>query len=55
MPENNEDYQLLKSAHKLTKDLIKYFDSEVGRKDDLERLEWLEEHINVKGLVSVDL
>lgn len=42
----------LKQSYKLTRDLIKYFDNEVGKKDDLERLEWLDERINVKGLVS---
>jgi hypothetical protein len=31
-------------------DLIKSINNEIGKKDDLERLEWLDDHINVKGI-----
>ena len=40
----------LKLASKATVDLIKSINNEVGKKDDLERLDWLEEHVNVKSL-----
>ncbi|CAF0787535.1 unnamed protein product [Brachionus calyciflorus] len=48
--DSDEDYQNLKIASKLIVDLIKSINNEVGKKDDLEKLEWLDEHINVKGI-----
>ena len=43
----------MKTASKQIVDLIKAINNEVGKKDDLERLAWLEEHVNVKSLVNV--
>ncbi len=40
-------------ALKQVVDLIKSINNEVGKIDDLEKLEWLEEHVNIKeGTVS---
>ena len=50
MPDNDVDSPNLKSASKIIIDLIKSINNEVGKKDDLERLEWLEENVNVKGV-----
>ena len=50
MPESDSDLPKLKDASKITIDLIRSINNEVGKKDDLERLEWLEEHVNVKGV-----
>jgi hypothetical protein len=50
LPENDEDLDNLKLASKITVDLIKSINNEVGKKDDLGRLEWLEENVNVKGV-----
>lgn len=49
-PDMDDDYLSLKNASKLIVDLIKSINNEVGKKDDLEKLEWLDEHVNVKGI-----
>jgi hypothetical protein len=51
--ESDEDYQNLKSAHKALVDLIQFINSEVGKKDELEKLAWLDEHVNLKGIVII--
>lgn len=50
--ESDEDYDNLKLAQKALVDLIQSINNEVGKKDELEKLEWLEERVNLKGLVT---
>jgi hypothetical protein len=45
--ESDDDYKNLKMAHRVIIDLIKAINTEVGKRDDLEKLEWLEEHIKM--------
>lgn len=42
------EYRNMLEASKLTVELIKSINNEVGKIDDLERLEWLESHVNIK-------
>jgi hypothetical protein len=52
LPENDPDQPNLNTALKLAIDLIKSINNEVGKIDDMEKLEWLEDHVAVKeGLV----
>lgn len=56
VPQNDDDYNKLSRASKLAVELIKKINDEVGRKDDYERLEWLEERIlNAKNIVIFEL
>jgi hypothetical protein len=49
---NDEDYSKLTKASTEAVDLIKKINDDVGKKNDIERLEWLEEHIpNAKNIV----
>ena len=45
--ESSEHRNMLEVS-KLTVELIKSINNEVGKIDDLERLEWLESHVNIK-------
>ena len=45
-----EERARLKSALKVLVDLIQAINNEVGKKDEIEKLEWLEEHVNLKGI-----
>ena len=52
MPQNDEDYLKLSKASTEAVDLIKKINDDVGKKNDSERLEWLEEHIpNARNIV----
>ena len=53
LAETEEDYNHLIIASKLIIDLIKSINNEVGKIDDLERLEWLEEHVTIKETVVI--
>jgi hypothetical protein len=54
VPQNDEDYPKLLKASVEAVELIKKINDDVGRKSDLERLEWLEEHIaNAKNIVVI--
>lgn len=44
------EYTNLKQASKQVIELIKSINNEVGKKDDLEKLDWLDEHVNVKAM-----
>lgn len=50
MNESDADYANVKMASKLIVDIIKSINNEVGKRDDQERLSWLDEHVNVKGV-----
>lgn len=50
IPESELEYGELKTASKQVIDLIKSINHEVGKKDDLEKLDWLDEHINLKAI-----
>ena len=51
-PDDDDDNEKLRRSSKLSIELIKKINDEVGKKDDLERLEWLDEHIpNAKNYV----
>lgn len=52
-PDAEEECQQLKIAHRSIVDLIKLVNNERGKKEDLEKLEWLDVHINVKGTVNI--
>ena len=52
VPQNDEDYLKLSKASTEEVDLIKRINDYVGKKNDSERLEWLEEHIpNARNIV----
>lgn len=51
-PDQEDEYQNLKMTHRLIVDLIKSVNNERGKKEDLEKLEWLDEHIIVRGIVK---
>ena len=52
VPQNDEDYLKLSKASTEEVDLIKRINDYVGKKNDSERLEWLEEHIpNERNIV----
>ena len=46
VPTNDDDFDKLKQASQLAVDLIRSINDEVGKKDDLKRLEWLDEQVN---------
>jgi hypothetical protein len=48
LPDNDPDLASLRVASKLNIDLNRSINHEVGKKDDAERLDWLEEHISVQ-------
>lgn len=51
MPETEPDESSrLSQASKQVIELIKAINNEIGKKDDLEKLDWLDEHVNVKAL-----
>jgi len=45
VPNTDDDYDKLNKALQISINLIKKINDEVGRKDDLVRLEWLDEHL----------
>ena len=50
--QNDEDYPKLIKASTEAVNLIRKINDDVGKKNDLERLEWLEDHIaNAKNIV----
>jgi hypothetical protein len=51
--EQPDEHGHLKTAAKLVVELIRSINNEVGKKDDLEKLEWLDHHVNLKGLVII--
>ena len=53
IPKSDEsEINNLQLASKQIVDLMKSINNEIGKKDDQQKLEWLEEHINVKSIVS---
>lgn len=52
LPESDLDYKNVIKASRMIIDMIKSINNEVGKIDDLERLDWLEAHVNIKeGMV----
>lgn len=51
---NSDDYKALSQASIISSDLLKRINEEVGKKEDIEKLMWLEEHIPIaKAFVGV--
>ncbi len=48
--ESDDDYQNLKQSLRVLIELIQSINNEVGKKDESEKLEWLDEHVNMKGI-----
>ncbi len=44
----DEEHHNMQKASQLIVELIKSINNEVGRAEELERLEWLDEHVNIK-------
>jgi hypothetical protein len=53
--EGDDDYQNLKMALRQLVDLIQLINTEVGKKDEMEKLAWLDEHVNLKGIVIIKI
>lgn len=52
-PDVEEESHHLKIVHRSIVDLIKLVNNERGKKEDMEKLEWLDVHINVRGTVNI--
>ena len=48
---DDPDYQNIQVSAKMSSEINILINEDVARKQNQERLEWLDEHINAKGLV----
>ena len=55
LPESDPDFNYVTKAFKMSIEMIKSINNEVGKIDDLERLDWLEVHVIIKDWMVIKI